>query len=220
MKAVQLHERGPKGPRLTEIPVPSRPEGGVLVRMLAASVNRVDLYMRDSGAGISHELPLVMGVDGVGEVLEAGPDSAFRAGERVILYPYDFCGRCRYCAAGDQLLCVRARIFGEHRDGTFTEVMAVPEAALVRLSPDADVRQAAALGVAWLTAWRMIFGKAPAGPGQVVFIQGAGAAWPMRRCSLRGWRGRGSSSRRAARRSWRISAPSASRPWIIATRPW
>ena len=128
MKAVQLHERGREGPRLTEIVAPRRPEGGVLVRMLAASVNRVDLYMRDSGAGISHELPLVMGVDGVGEVLEAAPDSAFRAGDRVILYPYDFCGRCRYCLAGNQPLCVRARIFGEHRDGTFTEVMAVPAA--------------------------------------------------------------------------------------------
>lgn len=174
MEAVMLHERGTAGPRLTRINAPTRPEGGVLVRMLAASVNRVDLYMRDSGAGITHELPLVMGVDGVGEVLEAGPESAFRPGERVILYPYDFCGRCRYCVAGDQPLCTRARIFGEHVDGTFTEVMAVPEGSLMRLSDKADIAQAATLGVAYLTAWRMVFGKVPTGPGRIVFIQGAG----------------------------------------------
>lgn len=174
MEAVLLHERGAAGPRLTRIETPVRPEGGVLLRMLAASVNRVDLYMRDSGAGITHDLPLVMGVDGVGEVLETGPGSAFRPGERVILYPYDFCGRCRHCLAGDQPLCTRARIFGEHIDGTFAEIMAVPERALLRLSPEADLHQAGTLGVAYLTAWRMVFGKVAAGPGWVVFIQGAG----------------------------------------------
>lgn len=174
MEALMLHERGVTGPRLTRTEPPRRPADGVLLRMLAASVNRVDLYMRDSGAGITHDLPLVMGVDGVGEVLEAGPGSGFRPGDRVILYPYDFCGRCRYCLAGDQPLCLRARIFGEHIDGTFTEIMAVPERALVRLSPAADIRQAATLGVAYLTAWRMVLGKEPAGPGRIVFIQGAG----------------------------------------------
>lgn len=174
MEAVLLHERGAAGPRLTRIETPARPEGGVLLRMLAASVNRVDLYMRDSGAGITHDLPLVMGVDGVGEVIETGPDSAFRPGDRVILYPYDFCGRCRHCLAGDQPLCTRARIFGEHIDGTFAEIMAVPERALLRLSPGADLHQAATLGVAYLTAWRMVFGKVATGPGRIVFIQGAG----------------------------------------------
>lgn len=174
MKAIILEQRGPDGPRLADIPAPARPEGGALVRMLAASVNRVDLYMRDSGAGITHALPQIMGVDGVGEVLEAGPGSALCPGQRVILYPYEFCGRCRHCLAGDQPLCTRARIFGEHRDGTFAEVVAAPETALVPLAPDTDVAGAAALGVAYLTAWRMVFGKAPAGPGQVVLVQGAG----------------------------------------------
>ncbi|WP_299365063.1 alcohol dehydrogenase catalytic domain-containing protein [uncultured Paracoccus sp.] len=103
--------------------------GNVLVRMLAAAMNRADLYMRDSGAGISHELPLIMGVDGVGEVLEADEWSQMQPGDRVILYPYDFCGRCRYCRAGDQPLCLRARIFGEHVDGTFVEFMSVPDRA-------------------------------------------------------------------------------------------
>lgn len=174
MKAVMLHQRGIAGPRLTQVDAPTRAAGNVLVRMLAASVNRVDLYMRDSGAGISHELPLIMGVDGVGEVLEADDGSQLQPGDRVILYPYDFCGRCRYCLAGNQPLCLRARIFGEHVDGTFTEIMSVPDRALVRLSTAADVPQAATLGVAYLTAWRMVLGKAPTGPGQTVFIQGAG----------------------------------------------
>ncbi|MFD2250786.1 NADPH:quinone reductase-like Zn-dependent oxidoreductase [Pseudochelatococcus lubricantis] len=174
MKAIVLKERGAAGVVYDDIPAPPQPEGGVRVRMLAASVNRVDLYMRDNGAGITHSLPQVMGVDGVGEVMEADIDAGVRPDERVLLYPYEFCGVCRHCLAGDQPLCRTARIPGEHRDGTFAEQISLPARSLVKLRPDADVDQAAVLGVAYLTAWRMVFGKAPAGPGSVVLVQGAG----------------------------------------------
>ncbi len=174
MKAIILKARGAGGVAYGDMPLPQRPAGWARVRMLAASVNRVDLYMRDSGAGITHDLPQVMGVDGVGEVEEADTDSGLVPGERVLLYPYEFCGACRHCLSGDQPLCRTARILGEHRDGTFAENVSLPARSLVKLRPDADVEQAAALGVAYLTAWRMVFGKAPAGPGSVVLVQGAG----------------------------------------------
>jgi NADPH:quinone reductase-like Zn-dependent oxidoreductase len=115
-----------------------------------------------------------MGVDGVGEIVEIAEVSGFSVGDRVILYPYEFCGRCRYCLAGDQPLCTSAHIFGEHRDGTFAEEIIVPISSLVPLPQETDILEAAALGVAYLTAWRMVFGKAPIGPGQTVLIQGAG----------------------------------------------
>lgn len=174
MKAIVLRRRGVSGAALGDMPSPPRPPGHVRLRMIAASVNRVDLYMRDSGAGITHELPLIMGVDGVGEVLEADPDSGLAPGRPAILYPYEFCGRCRACRAGDQPLCRSARIPGEHRHGTFAEEIVLPAASVLPLPEGADLDQAAVLGVAWLTAWRMVFGKAPAGPGQVVLVQGAG----------------------------------------------
>jgi len=49
---------------------PVRQQGEVLVRLHAATVNQVDLYMRNSGAGITHSLPQVMGLDGGGVVEE------------------------------------------------------------------------------------------------------------------------------------------------------
>lgn len=174
MKAIVLKERGAQGVTCARMPVPACPPGWARVRMRAASVNRVDLYMRDNGAGITHSLPLVMGVDGAGEVIEAPADSQLAPGDPVVLYPYEFCGACRACLAGDQPLCHRARILGEHRDGSFAQEVVIPAVSLVRLAPGADIEQAAVLGVAYLTAWRMVFGKAPAGPGQVVLVQGAG----------------------------------------------
>ena len=60
-----------------DFPTPEPKPGNVLVKMKAAALNRVDLYMRDSGAGIRHELPMVMGIDGVGVVEEADASSGF-----------------------------------------------------------------------------------------------------------------------------------------------
>lgn len=174
MQAVVLSDRGPAGVAVRDIAPPARPDRFARVRMLAASVNRVDIYMRDSGAGITHSLPQVMGVDGVGEVVEVDASSALRPGQQVLIYPYEFCGACRHCAAGNQPLCTSARIFGEHRDGTFAEEIVVPERSLMALSPLTDRRAAAALGVAYLTAWRMVFGKTTVGPGSVVLVVGAG----------------------------------------------
>lgn len=174
MKAIVLGARSAAGVALRDMPDPDRPAGWVRVRMRAASANRVDLYMRDNGAGITHTLPLIMGVDGAGEVAEADADSGFAPGDPVILYPYEFCGTCRACLAGDQPLCHRARILGEHRHGTFAEYVSLPARSLVRLPAHANLDQAATLGVAYLTAWRMVFGKGPIDPGTTVLIQGAG----------------------------------------------
>lgn len=174
MRALLLTARGSLGAALSDVPRPVPAQGQVLVRMLAASVNRVDLYMRDNGAGITHSLPQIMGIDGVGEVAEAPEGSQFAPGDRVILYPYEFCGKCRYCLAGDQPLCISAKIFGEHRDGTIAQYIAVPETALLPISDSVDVEAAATIGVAYLTAWRMVFGKVPLAPGATVLVQGAG----------------------------------------------
>ncbi|MBD1548799.1 zinc-binding dehydrogenase [Roseibium aggregatum] len=174
MLALVLEQRGPDGAVVREVARPEPGTGEVLVRMLAASVNRVDLYMRDNGAGITHELPQVMGVDGVGEVVAAGAETQLAPGRRVVVYPYEFCGRCRYCLAGEHPLCVKAKIPGEHRDGTMAEYLVMPETSLLPISDKADVNGAAALGVAYLTAWRMLFGKVPLTPGAVVLVQGAG----------------------------------------------
>ena len=85
-----------------ERPAPRRSPGEILIRMKAATVNRVDLYMRDSGAGITHTLPQIMGVDGAGVIEEA--DSSGLIGRRVTLYPGTVCGGCEFCKCGEPVL--------------------------------------------------------------------------------------------------------------------
>ena len=174
MKAVVLEKRGRSGVSWRDFADPTAASGESVLKVVAGSLNRVDLYMRDSGAGITHVLPQVMGIDAAGIVLEAEPGSALRPGMNAMLYSEAFCGRCRYCLAGDQPLCERVKIMGEHRHGGFAEYVAMPTRCFFPLPDDADVEAAGALMTGHLTAWRMLFGKRALRPGESVLIVGIG----------------------------------------------
>jgi len=158
-----------------ERPQPPRPRGQVRVRLHASTLNRVDLYMRDSGAGITHTLPLIMGVDGAGVIDELDDDEALlQRGQRVVLYSGLYCGRCEFCLRGDAVLCTSFRIPGEHVDGNFADFICMPAANALPIPDDLDFACAAALGVNHLTAWRMLFTQARLKPWETVLIFGIG----------------------------------------------
>jgi NADPH:quinone reductase-like Zn-dependent oxidoreductase len=176
MKAVCITGHG--GNEMVEVtdrPAPSRQPGEVLVAMRAASLNRVDLYMRDSGAGITHRLPQVMGLDGAGVVQEVDPgEPLLQPGRRVVLHAGFGCGRCEFCSRGDDVLCTRLQLMGEHRDGTFCEWVSVPARNVFPIPDGLDFVEAACLGVNYLTAWRMLFTQGRLEPWETVLVFGIG----------------------------------------------
>ena len=174
MKAAVLEQRGRDGLQLRDFPRPVPAAGEALLRVHAVGLNRVDLYMRDNGAGITHALPLVQGVEAAGVVAEAPAGSGLTVGQKAILYSSAFCGQCRYCRAGDQPLCLRASIMGEHRHGALAQYIAMPVACFFPLPDDADLVAAGALMVGHLTAWRMLFGKRALKAGETVLVVGIG----------------------------------------------
>ncbi len=158
-----------------ERPRPVRRPGDVLVRLRAATVNRVDLYMRDSGAGITHTLPMTMGLDGAGVIEELDADErALHIGQRVVVHPGIACGRCEFCLRGNDVLCTSMSLLGEHRDGTFAEFVTLPARNVFALPQGYDDAQAAALGVNHLTAWRMLFTQARVQAHETVLVFGIG----------------------------------------------
>jgi NADPH:quinone reductase-like Zn-dependent oxidoreductase len=161
--------------KVGERPMPLRRTGEVLVRLRAATLNRVDLYMRDSGAGIRHSLPQILGLDGAGTVEEVDDgESLLAPGQRVVIHPGIACGRCELCQRGDSALCASIRFTGEHRDGTFAEYLTLPATNVFPMPDSLDFTEAAALGVNHLTAWRMLFSKARFQPWETVLIFGVG----------------------------------------------
>lgn len=154
---------------------PVRQAGEVLIRVHAATLNQVDLYMRNSGAGITHQLPQIMGLDGAGVVEEVdATETALVVGQRVVVFPGVSCGRCEFCQRGEGVLCLKVQYLGEHRDGTFAEWISVPTSNVFPMPPGLSFVQAAALGVNHLTAWRMLFTKAQVKPWETVLVFGIG----------------------------------------------
>jgi NADPH:quinone reductase-like Zn-dependent oxidoreductase len=145
-----------------------------VLKVVASSLNRVDLYMRDNGGGITHTLPQVMGVEAAGEIVHAEPGSGLKPGMKAILFSEAYCNSCRYCLAGDQPLCEKVKIMGEHRHGGFAEYIAMPSRCFLPLPDDVDLVSAGALMTGHLTAWRMLFGKKTLQPGESVLIVGIG----------------------------------------------
>lgn len=154
---------------------PTRRPGEVLVRLHAATLNQVDLYMRNSGVGITHRLPQIMGLDGAGVIDEVDTgDPLLKPGQEVVLHPGIACGRCEFCERGEGVLCTRMQFLGEHRDGTFAEWVVLPASNVFPKPAALDFMQAAALGVNHLTAWRMLFTKAQVKPWETVLVFGIG----------------------------------------------
>ena len=161
--------------RVDERPRPERRHGEVLVRVKAATLNQVDLYMRNSGAGITHTLPQIMGLDAAGVIEEIGPgETQLQVGQAVVIHPGVSCGRCEFCQHGDPVLCAKMKFLGEHRDGTFAEWISVPAANVFPMPAGLSFTEAATLGVTYLTAWRMLFSKAQFKPWETVLVFGVG----------------------------------------------
>lgn len=158
-----------------EVERPLRKSGEALVRIEAGTLNQVDLYMRNSGAGITHELPLQMGLDGAGVVEEVdGEETRLAVGQKVVVFPGITCGKCEFCQRGDDVLCTRMKLMGEHVDGTFAQWISVPVDNLFPMPGHLSFMQAAALGVNFLTAWRMLYTRAQLKPWETVLVFGIG----------------------------------------------
>ena len=123
-----------------------------------------DRPLRPPGApqGAIH-FPHILGSDGAGIVEEVGPAvSAVKPGDRVLINPGISCGKCAACRAGDQPLCRKYRILGEHVEGTAAEFVVLPEANLAVIGDSWSWAEAAAFPLATLTAWRMLVDPGPA----------------------------------------------------------
>ncbi len=147
----------------------------VRIRMRAAALNHLDLFQLAGLPGVTITPKWVLGCDGTGVVESVGRAVANVAvGDTVVINPGISDRTCEYCRAGEQPLCPRFGIIGEHHPGTMTELVVVPSTNVAAIRADADVAEAAALTLATLTAYRMIVTRAQVSDGERVLIWGIG----------------------------------------------
>jgi NADPH:quinone reductase-like Zn-dependent oxidoreductase len=176
MKAVFMESHGTNDVlQVGERPDPVARAGEVIVRIEAAALNRLDLFVRDGIPGVPIAFPHIPGADGCGVVEALGAGVAdLKAGDRVVIQPGLSCGRCEFCRAGEKSLCVSFRILGEHISGTFAERVAVPRENVFPAPAGLSAEKAAAFPLAALTAWRMLVTRAALRPGESVLVHGVG----------------------------------------------
>jgi NADPH:quinone reductase len=154
MRAIRVHQfGGPEVLKLEEIPDPKPGPGEVVVRVRAAGVNPVDAYMHTGTYARKPPLPYTPGFDGAGEIESVGDDvKGFAVGDRVYI-------------AGPGNTMAGA--------GTYAEKALCSPSQLHPLPARVSFGQGAALGVPYCTAYRALFQRANARPGEVVLVHGA-----------------------------------------------
>ena len=161
---------------MSELPAPEiQAPTDVLVRIRAAALNRLDLWMTAGLPNVSPKFPFIVASDGAGVVEAVGSAvQAVRPGDRVMINPGMSCGRCPACADGDEPLCRDYRILGEHLPGTAAELVVVPEENLAPVPEGMGWPEAAGFALSTLTAWRMLTGRARIRGGETALIWGIG----------------------------------------------
>lgn len=174
--AVYTQHGGPEVVRIQEMPLPAVGPGDVLVRVRAAALNHIDLWVRRGLPRLHLSFPHIPGADVAGIVERVGETvTTVREGEEVILQPGVSCGVCEYCVAGADNLCASYTILGEHRHGGCAEFVAVPEANILPKPARLSFEEAAAVPLVFLTAWNMLVTNGRVGPGDRVLLWGAGS---------------------------------------------
>jgi NADPH:quinone reductase-like Zn-dependent oxidoreductase len=174
MRAALIREHG--GPEVLEIagiadPVPGH--GQVVVDVGAAALNHLDLWVRRGLPGLELAMPHVGGADVAGTVSEIGPGvEGWSPGDRVVVNPGLWCGRCEWCVRGEHSLCERYGILGEHVQGGLAEKVRVPATSLYPLPESVEFDSAAAVPLVFQTAWRGLITRAGLAPGETVLITG------------------------------------------------
>jgi NADPH:quinone reductase-like Zn-dependent oxidoreductase len=163
MQAIRIHEDGgPEVLRYEAAPDPEPDAGEVLISLRAASLNRLDVWVRQGLPSVPK--PRILGADGAGVVAALGEEvDGFEEGGRVVINPG--------LEHGDG----RITVIGEHTDGTHAELIAVPAANVYPLPDGLSFEQAAAFPLVYETVYRMLVTRAGLREGEWVLAWGVGS---------------------------------------------
>ncbi len=161
MKAVRIHEDGgPEVLRYEDVPDPEPGPGEVLIRLRAASLNHLDVWVRRGLPSVPK--PRILGADGAGVVEALGEGvGGFAPGDRVVINPG--------LEHGPMITVV-----GEHTDGTHCELIALPAEQVFELDERLSFEAAAAFPLVYETAYRMLVTRGRLREGEWVLVWGIG----------------------------------------------
>src|ERR1700704_6694251 len=157
MKAILVREHGgPEVLKLEDLPEPKPGADQVVVRLKAVGVNPVDVYIRSGAYARKPALPFIPGSDAGGEIEAGGANvTKYKAGDRVFIHG------------------TAAEHTNGHYGGAYAQKAVCNLDHIYRLPANISFGQGAAMGVPYATAYRALFHRAAAKPGETVLVHGA-----------------------------------------------
>jgi NADPH:quinone reductase-like Zn-dependent oxidoreductase len=177
MKAILFRQHGdPSVLKYEDVPEPHVRPGEVLVRVHACALNHLDLWVRRGLPGVAIPLPHIPGSDIAGEIVKLGEGvTTVRLGQKVLLAPGVTCGKCPACISGNDNRCREFTNLGYIIDGGCAEFVPCPEVNCMPYPENLDWVHAAAVPLAFQTAWNMLVNRAQLQPGEDVLVLAAGS---------------------------------------------
>jgi len=178
MKAVRLRSYN-EMPVIEDVPEPSiQSPLDVIVKIGGAGVCRTDLHiiLGQWAEAMNQSLPYTLGHENAGWVHEVGSAvTNVAVGDTVILHPTPTCGLCRACRAGQDMHCANSSFPGLDSDGGMAEYLLTSARACVKLDPETEPKDVAALADAGITAYHAVRKAIPQlYPGTTCAVIGAG----------------------------------------------
>lgn len=159
----------------SSLPEPKLPEDHVLVGVHACAVNHADLH--PNFGGVTRAFPRVIGMDICGEVLSVGKEvEHWSEGDQVLVDPVLSCGHCHDCSESRERDCPEFGLLGMSQDGGHAEKVVVPAQNLHRVPRGVSLIEAAAIPLAFTTAWRLLQSRARVSGDETILVAGASGA--------------------------------------------
>jgi NADPH:quinone reductase-like Zn-dependent oxidoreductase len=177
VKAVVFHEFGGLDVlRLEEIADPHPGPGEVAIEVTAAALNHLDVDIREGVSRFPVDVPFVLGLEVVGRISEVGDGvEGWKVGDRAMPYLMNTCGHCRYCRTGRESLCLTPGFVSFTHTGGYAEKLVCAAKQLVRVPDELSDEAAAALQIAFATAWHMLFTRGRLRAGESVLVNAVGS---------------------------------------------
>lgn len=176
MRAVYIKELGGNDKvQVADLPEPVPGRGEVRISVKAGALNHLDIWVRKGRPGLELKKPHVLGSDAAGIVDKIGEGvEHVKVGDAVVVNPGVSCMKCESCLRGDHSECDTFKLIGFQLEGVYAEKAIVPACNVAPKPEHLSWEEAAALNLAHITAWRMLFTRARFKAGETVLIHGIG----------------------------------------------
>ena len=175
MKSIRIYEHGNADVlRVDDIDIPSIKSEEVLVKIKACSINHLDIWVRNGLPGLPIQLPLILGSDASGTIIELGNDvKNFNVGDDIVVQPGIFNENCSKVKNGKENYSKSYGIIGEHINGVQAEYVSLNTDNVYKKPMHLSYEEAASMQLVFMTAYQMIVKRAQLNKDEIILIYGA-----------------------------------------------